>query len=315
MLRAAATALARVRAFWADCPHQRPRARFPVLQPPGSGKRERTAYGQITIGVPKESHKGEQRAAIHPGNVTMLKKAGFETVLVEKGTGVASSFTDDMYAEAGATLVDKKEAFGADLTLRLNPPTLEEVGLFKDGSTTISFVNPQANEDVHNAIMKKGMTAFAMDQIPRLVSRGQTYDALSSQANIAGYKAVVEASHHFGRFLVGQITSAGKTPPAKVLVIGGGVAGLAAIQTAKNMGAIVRGFDVRPVVREQVESFGAEFLEVDYEEDGAGAGGYADWPWSAASLCRWLLRRLLSSKATPVASMRATSCCSCCGDE
>eukprot|EP00937_MAST-01D_sp_MAST-1D-sp2_P000289 g289.t1 len=234
-----------------------------------------TAYGDITIGVPKETFKGEQRVPIHPGNVTMLKKAGFENIVVEKGAGTLSHFTDAMYEEAGATIVDAKTAFSQDITLRLNPPTAKEVGMFADGATTIGFVNPGANTDIHKAMMDKGMTAFSMDQIPRLVSRGQTYDALSSQANIAGYKAVVEASHHYGRFLVGQITSAGKTPPAKVLVIGGGVAGLAACQSAKNLGAIVRAFDVRPVVKEQVESFGAEFLTVDYEEDGAGAGGYA----------------------------------------
>ena len=234
-----------------------------------------TAYGELTIGVPKETKAGENRSAIHPGNITMLQKAGFEKIFVEKGAGAAASFNDAAFEEAGAILTDKKEAFGQDITLRLNPPSDAEVALFKDGATTISMLNPHANGALCDAMAAKNMNVFAMDMIPRLVSRGQTYDALSSQANIAGYKSVVEAAHHFGRFFVGQITSAGKTPPAKVLVIGGGVAGLSAIQSAKNLGAIVRGFDVRPVVREQVESFGAEFLTVDYEEDGAGAGGYA----------------------------------------
>ena len=153
-------------------------------------------------------------------------------------------------------------------------PTPEEAKLVGD-RMLLSFLFPAQNPELLEQLKGQGATAFAMDCIPRTLSRGQTYDALSSQANISGYRAVIKASNEFGRFFAGQMTAAGKVPPAKVLVLGTGVAGLAAIQTAKNMGAIVRAFDVRPVTKEQVEAMGGQFLEVDFQEDGSGAGGYA----------------------------------------
>jgi H+-translocating NAD(P) transhydrogenase len=160
------------------------------------------------------------------------------------------------------------------LNKQVRPPTKDEVTKLGNRSI-ISFLYPRQNTDLVQQLQDQKATAFAMDCIPRTLSRGQTYDALSSQANISGYRAVLEASNEFGRFLAGQMTAAGKIPPAKVLVIGTGVAGLAAIQTAKNMGAVVRAFDVRPVTKEQVQAMGGQFLEVDYEEDGSAAGGYA----------------------------------------
>merc|ERR1712002_779519 len=168
----------------------------------------------------------------------------------------------------------KEAAFNQDITLKLRQPSLEEVALLRDEATLYSFLYPGQNPDLVNALAAKKMTAFGMDCVPR-ISRAQVFDALSSMGNISGYRAVVEASNHFGRFFTGQITAAGKVPPAKVLVIGGGVAGLAAVGLAKNMGAIVRAFDVRPAVKEQVESMGAEFLQVEIEEDGSTEGGYA----------------------------------------
>jgi hypothetical protein len=172
----------------------------------------------------------------------------------------------------------------------LRPPTPEEAAAVGD-KTLISFVAPKQNETLVKQLQDQKSTVFGMDLIPRTLSRGQTYDALSSQANISGYRAVLEASNEFGRFFAGQMTAAGKVPPAKVLVIGTGVAGLAAIQTAKNMGAVVRAFDVRPVTKEQVEAMGAHFLLVDYKEDGSGAGGYAKV--RTLSCCRSLLLLLL----------------------
>lgn len=167
----------------------------------------------------------------------------------------------------------------------MRPPTLDEAKQVGD-STLLSFIWPKQNEELVKQLQDQKATVFAMDCIPRTLSRGQTFDALSSQANISGYRAVLEASNEFGRFFAGQMTAAGKVPPAKVLVIGTGVAGLAAVQTAKNMGAVVRAFDVRPVTKEQVEAMGAHFLEVDYKEDGSGAGGYAkemSKEWHAAA--------------------------------
>jgi len=233
-----------------------------------------TPYEELTVGVPKEALSSENRVGITPANVTMLKKAGFN-VNIEAGAGLRSSFTDAAFSEQGANIVTNAEAFHSDIVLKVNPPEMKEVALLKDGNTVCSFLHPGQNTELVDALAKKNMNVFAMDMIPRQISRGQTFDALSSMANIAGYKAVIEASALFGRFFVGQITSAGKTPPAKVLVIGGGVAGLSAIQTAKNMGAIVRGFDTRAAVKEQVESMGGEFLTVEIEESGDGAGGYA----------------------------------------
>lgn len=230
-------------------------------------------YNKLNIGVPKEIWTNEKRVAITPAATAMLVKKGF-TVHVESGAGTLSQFRDDDFAASGAKIVDKNTAFKSDIVLKLRQPSIAETGLFRDEGTLYSFLYPAQNQDLINALAKRQITAFGMDCVPR-ISRAQVFDALSSMANISGYRAVVEASQHFGRFFTGQITAAGKVPPAKVLVIGGGVAGLAAVGQAKNMGAIVRAFDVRPAVKEQVESMGAEFLEVDIQEDGSTVGGYA----------------------------------------
>jgi len=232
-----------------------------------------TPYSKINIGVPAETWTNERRVACTPAVTAMLSKKGF-TVNVQEGAGKLSNFRDEDYAGAGANIVGKDAAFKQDITLKLRQPSLEEVNLLRDEATLYSFLYPGQNPDLIKALAAKKMTAFGMDCVPR-ISRAQVFDALSSMGNISGYRAVVEASNHFGRFFTGQITAAGKVPPAKVLVIGGGVAGLAAVGQAKNMGAIVRAFDVRPAVKEQVESMGAEFLEVDIVEDGSTEGGYA----------------------------------------
>ena len=203
----------------------------------------------------------------------MLKK-GFKQVNISPGAGAAASFRDEDYLAAGATI--GSDPYAADIVLKVRPPKVDagELDGMKDGSTLISFLYPAQNRAIVDELKKRGITSFGMDCIPR-ISRAQVFDALSSMANTAGYRAVLEASNAFPRFLTGQVTAAGKIPPGKVLVIGGGVAGLSAITTAKRMGAIVRGFDTRPPVKEQVESLGAEFLTVDIEEDGSGQGGYA----------------------------------------
>eukprot|EP00918_Siedleckia_nematoides_P015559 GHVU01033716.1.p1 GENE.GHVU01033716.1~~GHVU01033716.1.p1 ORF type:complete len:1038 (+),score=210.28 GHVU01033716.1:562-3675(+) len=228
---------------------------------------------QATVGCPMESYPNECRVSQSPSTVEMLTKKGFD-VLIEKDAGVKSSFVDSSYTAAGAKIVDKKAALGADVVLKVQKATPEEVTMLKKDSTYISFMAPAQNKDLVELLRKQGVTSFSMDQIPR-ITRAQVFDALSSQSNIAGYKAVIEAAHYFGRFLGGQMTAAGRMPPAKVLVIGGGVAGLAAIATAKNLGAIVRCFDTRPAVKEQVHSLGGEFLEVPGFELEEGAGGYA----------------------------------------
>jgi NAD(P) transhydrogenase len=221
-------------------------------------------------------------------SVSKLVKPGF-TVLIEEGAGVSSYFNDADYAEAGAKIVPADEIWkSSDIVMKLRPPTTTQASALED-RTLISYLYPGQNKDLVKQLEDQRATVFAMDCIPRTLSRGQTYDALSSQANIAGYRAVVEASNEFGRFFAGQMTAAGKVPPAKVLVLGTGVAGLAAIQTAKNMGAIVRAFDVRPVTKEQVEAMGGQFLEVDFKEDGSGSGGYAkemspEWHQAAADM-------------------------------
>merc|ERR1719507_676797 len=230
-------------------------------------------YSKLNIGVPKETWTNEKRVAITPAATAMLVKKGF-TVNVESGAGLLSKFRDDDFAASGANIVNKNDAFKQDIVLKLRQPSIAEAGLFRDQGTLYSFLYPGQNPDLIKALADRKLTAFGMDCVPR-ISRAQVFDALSSMANISGYRAVVEASNHFGRFFTGQITAAGKVPPAKVLVIGGGVAGLAAVGQAKNMGAIVRAFDVRPAVGEQVESMGAKFLEVEIEEDGSTEGGYA----------------------------------------
>ncbi|KAJ6007519.1 hypothetical protein N7540_011495 [Penicillium herquei] len=238
-----------------------------------------TPYSELTVGVPRESHQNEQRVAITPQNVALLLKKGFSRVLIERGAGEGAQLLDDAYEKAGATVVDRDAIWAeSDIVLKVRNPQSEgpfnEIEALRKGSTILSFLYPAQNKPLVDALAARGVTSFAMDRIPR-ISRAQTFDALSSMANIAGYKAVLEASNHFGRFLTGQVTAAGKIPPSKVLVIGAGVAGLSAIATARRMGAIVRGFDTRPAVREQVQSLGAEFVEVDFQEDGAGQGGYA----------------------------------------
>merc|ERR1712027_67522 len=230
-------------------------------------------YSKLNLGVPAETWTNEKRVACTPANTALFTKKGF-TVNIQEGAGRLSNFRDEDYAAAGGNIVSKEAAFAQDITLKLRQPSLEEVALLRDEATLYSFLYPGQNPDLVNALAAKKITAFGMDCVPR-ISRAQVFDALSSMGNISGYRAVVEASNHFGRFFTGQITAAGKVPPAKVLVIGGGVAGLAAVGQAKSMGAIVRCFDVRPAVKEQVKSMGGEFLEVDIEEDGSTEGGYA----------------------------------------
>lgn len=235
-----------------------------------------TPYSKLTIGVPRETFSNERRVALTPQNVALLLKKGFAKILVEKGAGAEAQFLDDAYDKAGATLVDGASPVWkqADIVLKVRGPSEAEVDQLHEGQTIISLLQPAQNKDLVAKIAAKKATSFAMDMIPR-ISRAQVFDALSSMANIAGYKAVLEASNNFGRFLTGQVTAAGKIPPCKVLIIGAGVAGLSAIATARRMGAVVRGFDTRPAAREQVQSLGAEFIEVDFQEDGSGAGGYA----------------------------------------
>ncbi|KAI1297510.1 NAD(P) transhydrogenase mitochondrial precursor [Xylaria venustula] len=232
-------------------------------------------YANLTVGIPRETFANERRVAISPQNVTLLKKKGFGKVIVERDAGVEAGFLDEAYEKAGATIVDSGAVWGAaDIVLKVRGPNQAEIDRLKENATIISFLRPAQNKDVVERLAARKVTSFAMDMVPR-ISRAQVFDALSSMANIAGYKAVLEASNNFGRFLTGQVTAAGKIPPCKVLVIGAGVAGLSAIATARRMGAIVRGFDTRSAAREQVQSLGAEFIEVEIEEDGSGAGGYA----------------------------------------
>jgi proton-translocating NAD(P)+ transhydrogenase subunit alpha len=236
----------------------------------------------MKIGIPKEVHDGERRVATTPEVASQLiKKLGFE-VAIQSGAGVAANFSDSAYSEVGVTVVEdaKKIWNDSDIILKVRAPEFnpdlktEEVDLLHEGQIIITFLWPAQNPDLLKKLSEKKVTALAMDSIPR-ISRAQKMDALSSMANIAGYRAVVEAAQHFGRFFTGQITAAGKIPPAKVMVIGAGVAGLSAIGAANSMGAIVRAFDTRPEVKEQVESMDAEFLELDFEEEGSGTGGYA----------------------------------------
>jgi H+-translocating NAD(P) transhydrogenase subunit alpha len=235
----------------------------------------------ITLAIPRETRSGERRVAVTPENVTRLTKVGFK-VLVESQAGAAASFPDDDYAAAGATIVADTRALwaGADVVLKLNPPGphptlgVHEADLLAEGVTLISFLYPGKNSELIQRLAARKATALAVDQIPR-ITRAQKMDALSSMANIAGYRAVIEAASFYGRFFTGQMTAAGRVPPAKVLVIGAGVAGLAAIGAARGLGAVVRAFDTRAAVKEQVKSMGAEFIELQVEEEGEGGGGYA----------------------------------------
>ena len=230
-------------------------------------------YNKLTIGVPKEIFPNEKRVALSPAAVKVLTKEGFN-VVIEDGAGSQAKFSNAEYEASGAQVKPLSEVFGSDIVLKVRAPTTEEVSKMKPGSNLISFIYPAQSSEIVDQLAAAKVTTFAMDCIPR-ISRAQVFDALSSMANIAGYKAVIEAANHFGRFFTGQITAAGKVPPAKVLVIGGGVAGLSSVGTAKNMGAVVRAFDTREAVKEQVQSFGAEFLEVNVKESGEGTGGYA----------------------------------------
>lgn len=235
----------------------------------------------MTLGIPKEIHDGEKRVATTPEVATQLTQLGY-TVAVERGAGDAANFSDDAYRKAGATIAGTAEALWAtsDVILKVRAPEVHrgtgqhEIDWLRRGQVLICFLWPAQNPDTLKKLSEIGATAMAMDAVPR-ISRAQTMDALSSMANVAGYRAVIEAAEHFGRFFTGQITAAGKIAPAKVLVIGAGVAGLAAIGAARSLGAIVRAFDTRAEVKDQVNSLDAEFLEVSIKEEGSGGGGYA----------------------------------------
>ena len=232
----------------------------------------------MKIGAPKETFDGEKRVAMTPQSATALQKLGYDC-LIEAEAGVAARFSDAAYAEAGVKVVPSASELWAeaDIVTKVRAPTAEEIALARSGQIVVSFVYPAQNPELLESLKGKGVTALAMDMVPR-ISRAQKMDALSSMANIAGYRAVIEAGENFGRFFTGQVTAAGKVPPAKVLVVGAGVAGLAAIGAATSLGAQVYAFDVRPEVAEQIESMGASFVYLDFKEqlqDGAATGGYA----------------------------------------
>ncbi len=231
----------------------------------------------MKIGSPRELFAGEARVAMTPDSAVQLKKLGYDC-MIESGAGKAAGFSDEAYRAVGVEVVEGAEALyaGADVIAKVRPPEATEVDRLSSGKTLISFFYPAQNKDLLEQAKEKGANVIAMDMVPR-ISRAQKMDALSSMANIAGYRAVIEAGNNFGRFFTGQVTAAGKVPPAKVLVIGAGVAGLAAIGTATSLGAITYAFDVRPEVAEQIESMGAEFVYLEFEasQDGAATGGYA----------------------------------------
>ncbi|WP_068329543.1 Re/Si-specific NAD(P)(+) transhydrogenase subunit alpha [Janibacter terrae] len=226
----------------------------------------------MRLGVPKESKRGETRVAATPRTVEQLIKLGYD-VVVEPGAGEASAYPDQAYLDAGATLEPAEQVWASDVVAKINAPSDEEVPRLRSGAILASLLAPALNPDKVEALRAQGVTALAMDAVPR-ISRAQSLDVLSSMANIAGYRAVVESAHEFGGLFTGQVTAAGKVPPAKVLVCGAGVAGLAAIGAAGSLGAIVRAFDVRPEVAEQVESMGAEFLRIDVQQE-VSSDGYA----------------------------------------
>ncbi|HHC29436.1 MAG TPA: Re/Si-specific NAD(P)(+) transhydrogenase subunit alpha, partial [Rhodobacterales bacterium] len=232
----------------------------------------------MKIGVPKEIMPGENRVAMTPESAGFLQKLGYDC-LIEKGAGAAAGFSDKLYEAAGVTVVKTAAALWkeADIIAKVRVPNETELKRLTKDKTLISFFNPGGNEEGMDLAKAKGAAVIAMEMVPR-ISRAQKMDALSSMANIAGYRAVIEAGNNFGRFFTGQVTAAGKVPPAKVLVVGAGVAGLAAIGTSVSLGAITYAFDVRPEVAEQVESMGAEFVYLDFEDeaqDGSATGGYA----------------------------------------
>ncbi|WOI55288.1 Re/Si-specific NAD(P)(+) transhydrogenase subunit alpha [Palleronia sp. LCG004] len=230
----------------------------------------------MKFGSIAEHQESEARVALTPASAEQLRKLGHDCV-IESGAGAKADFTDEMYREAGVEVLDDAKAVfdAADVVAKVRPPSEAEVDMLREGQTLISFFYPSENGDLMKKAADKGATLIAMDMVPR-ISRAQKMDALSSMANIAGYRAVIEAANNFGRFLTGQVTAAGKVPPAKILIVGAGVAGLAAIGTATSLGAIVRAFDVRPETAEQIESMGAEFLFLDFDDaGGSGEGGYA----------------------------------------
>ena len=228
----------------------------------------------MRIAIPKESLAGETRVACTPITVAQLHKLGFE-VAVERGAGVAAGLTDAAYEAAGAILVSAKDAWSAPVIYKVNAPNDKETNKLKEGQTIVSFFYPAQNAELLQKLTDKKVNLLAMDMVPR-ISRAQALDALSSMANISGYRAVIEAANAFGRFFTGQITAAGKVPPAQVLIIGAGVAGLAAIGTANSLGAVVKAFDTRLEVAEQIESMGGKFLKLDFPQESGGSGdGYA----------------------------------------
>ncbi len=233
----------------------------------------------MQVGVVREAAPGERRVAVAPDTVARFQKLGF-TVAVEHGAGVAAGFTDAAYEQAGASLVSREDAWNSDVVVKIDAPTtvdgVDEVGLLKPGALFVSLLDPARNGELLARLAAARVTAIALERVPR-ITRAQKMDVLSSMANIAGYRAVIEAANAFGSFFTPQMTAAGKSPPARVLIIGAGVAGLAAIGAARSLGAEVRAFDVRAACREQVESMGARFLEVKLEEEESGetAGGYA----------------------------------------
>ena len=228
------------------------------------------------IGIPRETFPLEKRVATVPDVVEKLIKLGF-SVTVESGAGDAANFSDDAYRAAGAEVLPTAAAVwaAADIMFKVRPPTTEEVALMREGQILLDFIWPAQNPDLMQQLAAKKVTVLAIDSLPRTLSRAQKMDALTSMAGVSGYRAVIEAANAFGRYFNGQITAAGKVPPAKVIIAGAGVAGLSTIGTAANLGAIVRANDTRAEVADQVVSLGGEFVKVDYEEDGAGGGGYA----------------------------------------
>jgi len=230
----------------------------------------------LQIGVPRETFPGEKRVATVPDVVEKLKKLGFG-VLVESGAGDGANFADDTYRAAGAEVVPDAATLWAkaDIVFKVRAPNMDEVPRIREGTTLVSFIWPAQNPELMQALAARKATVLAIDCLPRQLSRAQKMDALTSMAGISGYRAVIEAANAFGRFFNGQITAAGKVPPAKVFVAGAGVAGLAAIGTSANLGAIVRANDTRAEVADQVKSLGGEFVKVEYEEEGSGGGGYA----------------------------------------
>jgi len=230
----------------------------------------------LTIGVPREIYAGEKRVAVVPEVVEKLLKLGF-AVHVETGAGAAANFSDESYQAAGARIAGSAAELlgGSDIVFKVRAPSPEEISLLRPGSTLVSFIWPAQNPQLMQQLAEHKLTVLAIDSLPRQLSRAQKMDALTSMASISGYRAVIEAANAFGRFFNGQVTAAGKIPPAKVFVAGAGVAGLAAIGTAANLGAIVRANDTRAEVADQVVSLGGEFVKVDYEEEGSGGGGYA----------------------------------------